>query len=392
MRASLRALSALALLCAVLGSTSRATAAPSPPAPPSGQVGAYYLALGDSLAYGVTAPGITPDPTCKSPTAPGYVCVVYGYLKGAAPQLALVNLSAPDVDSCVLVHGYGNGSPCVNRPGPGDMPSPLRAAVNFIHDHPGQVGPVTINIGGADLIPLLPAALSDPAGTAAKLPGLIQGFTANLDTALAQLRAALGPSGEIVVVTQYNPLGGIGSPPLPAGLPEIARGAIHSLDVIMAAEASKYGASVADVEAAFDKSPGGAALLTFVPTSLAAGDPSKIDIYPTQEGYRLFGVTVLRAIGVASPRKLKAKATPSRAKRGTRVKLKVSTTGSASLEFTVRPPHSKPRRLSTVADDVGTASLRVAIGKRKGVEKVKVCSTDPVENTSACVTVKVTVR
>lgn len=363
----------------------------SPPSPPSASRGAYYLALGDSLAYGVTLPGIPPDPLCMSSHAPGYVCIVSGYLKQINPTLQLKNLSAPDVDSCVLLHGYGDGA-CANPPGTGALPSPLAAALAFIRANPGSVGLTTINIGGADLIPLLPAALGDPAGTAAKLPALFRNFQANLDAALSQLRAALGPAGRIVLITQYNPLGGIASPPLPAGLPEIARGAIASLDGIMRSEAAKYGVTVADVAAAFDANPGGAALLTYVPTSLASGDSSKIDIYPTPDGYRLFGDTVLKASGYIAPLRLTVHLAHRSVHPGKKNRVSGVTVSGAQVKVTAKPPHGRSAARKGIADNVGAYAATIAAGKRKGKAVVRVCTLDPVSGHGMCKRVSFTIR
>lgn len=354
----------------------------------------YYIALGDSLAYGVTAPGIQPDPKCASPTAPGYVCIVYGYVHDGDPAVQLVNYSAPDVDSCVLVNGFGPASPCLHAPGLVPLASPLAAAVSFISSHQGHVGLVTLDIGGADLIPLLPAALSDPAGTAAKLPGLVEAFQSNLDIALARLRSALGPSPDqrLVVITQYNPLGGIASPPLPPGLPDIARGAINSLNVIMKTEAMRYGATVADVAGAFDANPGGAALLTFVPTSLASGDPSQIDIYPTLDGYRLYGDTVLKSGGYSAPNKLTARLSRRVIRRRKWEKLKGVAISGAILKVRISRPRTRSLTTSLFADDTGRYAVSFRAGKRAGKGLARVCATDEVTGRRKCVKVKFTVR
>lgn len=343
----------------------------------------YYVALGDSLAYGVTAPGVPTDPTCQSPTAPGYVCLVYGYAKQLNPSLQLQNFAVAEADSCVLVHGYGSGSPCTNAPTGGVAPSQLQTAVDFIKAHTGQVGPVTVNVGGADLIPLLPASLIDPSGTAAKLPGLFRAFAANLDATLQQLRAA-DPQVQIILVTQYNPLGGIGSPPLPTGLPDIAKGAINALNRDMKLEAAKYSATIADVAAVFDANPQGAAVLTFVPTSLASGDPSKIDIFPTVDGYRLYAQTVLKVAGFTAPLKVFTKLSKKTLRTRASLTVHGTTIASADVQLHLTLPHKKSATATARADDNGAYTLKIKVGKYAGKGTVRVCATDFVTGGSKC--------
>jgi hypothetical protein len=349
--------------------------------PPPGK---YFLVLGDSLAYGLTAPDIPADPTCQSATAPGYVCIAYGYLKQVAPGLQLQNMGVPEMDSCILVSGFGAGSPCKTRPPGGDVASPLAGAVLFLSQHPGQVGPIMVNVGGADLVPLLPAAVSDPAGTAAKLPALFRAIQTNLDVALSALRAAAGDNTEIILITQYNPLGGIASPPLPPGLPDIAAGAIHGLNQLELAVGAKYNVIVADVAAAFDAHPGGAALLTFVPPSLASGDPTKIDIYPTIDGYRLYGQTVLKASGYQAPAVITAQLSKKKQTRGKQVALHGVAVSGSTIRITVTLPHAKASVKTVSADNGGAYTLTFSVGKHAGNAAVKACESDQIAGKTAC--------
>jgi len=387
MHQTVRSLVTLNVACSLLfvsGGIDRiATAAPYH-APPSPKLSAYYLAIGDSLAYGITAPGVPPDPTCHSIDAPGYVCQFYRYLRQIAPAIQLKNLAVPEMDSCILVNGYGNGSPCSTAPPGGAVGSPLAAAVQFLKDHPGQVSPITVNVGGADLVPLLPAAVTDPAGTAARLPALFRALQTNFATALEQLRAAAGPDAEIIVATQYNPLGGIPAPPLTPGLPAIARGAINALNQALKGVAAKDDARVADVAAAFDANPQGAAVLTFVPTTLAGGDPSKIDIYPTPDGYTLYGQTVFRASGYRLPLKLDAVLRHAVVKRHGLETVKGATTIDASVTVTYRLPHGTTRHTVIMASNAGKYTLSFHVGKRVGAGTVRACASDPFSSSSKC--------
>lgn len=264
--------------------SSHAFAAPQP--------GSYYLALGDSLGYGYVNDKTPLDPNCKTPTAVGYVCWFYRYLKTLNPNIQLVNLSVPGADSCVLDYGYpGPSSQCTNKPTPGNIPSPLDAAVQFLKAHPGQVSPITLDIGGDDLLPLLPKGVQDPSGTAALLPAIFKSYQSNLDLALSTLRAN-DPNGQIILLTQYNPIGGIPASSLAPGFADLATNSISSLNKIMLAEAAKYKVLVADVATAFQNFRSGAASLTEVPLTLPGG-LAAINIHPTPEGYSIMGQVVI---------------------------------------------------------------------------------------------------
>lgn len=340
----------------------------SPPMP-----GSYYLALGDSLGVGFETDTIPTDPTCQSPTAPGYVCIFYRYLKRINPQIQLNNLSISGADSCNLIHGYGNGSPCTRVP---QHPDPqLAAAVQFLQAHPGQVSPITIEIGGNDLLPLLPAALQDPVGTAAKLPSVMKNYQANLDLALSTLRAA-APNAEIILATQYNPLGGIPSPPLPAGLATLAQTTVTSMNGIIKQEAQKNNVLIADVASAFDAIPGGAAALTYTPATLASGNPSAINIHPTAAGYNVYGQTVIEASGYHLPLTLAAHLAKKRVVRGKSQKVAGTTAASASVSIKVWLPQRKARTLSTTAAPDGTFTKSFKVGKVAGKGVVQVCVKD----------------
>jgi lysophospholipase L1-like esterase len=254
--------------------------------------------------------------------------------------------------------------------------SPLDAGIKLIDAHPGQVSPITVTIGGNDLLPLLPAALVDPNGTAQKLPGVMQRFQTNFDTILSKLRTAAGPDAEIIVTTQPNPLGGIGSPPLPAGLPDLAQSGISHLNDIMKSEAAKYNAVVADSAAAFDAHPGGAATLTFVPISLASGNPADINIHPTPDGYQVYGDTLIKASGYVLPLTLTVHLGSTHVKPGKKLKISGTTSAGATVSVKFWAPHAKVKTLGLTAGSDGTFSHSFKAGKVAGKGAIKVCAQD----------------
>lgn len=89
----------------------------------------YYLALGDSLAYGVGASGPQYD----------YVNLTYAQETSRIEGLQLENFSCPGETTTSMIDGPGCGSG-----------AQLTEAESFLEAHPGQVAFVTIDIGGSD--------------------------------------------------------------------------------------------------------------------------------------------------------------------------------------------------------------------------------------------------
>jgi len=359
-------------------------------ASPSSSPGSYYLALGDSLAYGVTTNGVAPDPQCKSASAPGYVCVFYRYLQQINPQIQLVNLSYPSEDSCELVRGYGNGSPCTRDVGVKSLPSPLDAATTLIKAHPGQVSPITVNMGANDLLALLPEAVLDLSGTAAKLPAVMKAYQANLDTALQRIRAA-APDAKIIISTQYNPVAAIPAALLPNGFAEIANGAINSLNGIITQEAQKYNVVVADVAAAFAANPNQASL-TFAVTSLASGDITKFNPHATPDGYMLWGKTVIKTSGYVAPLKLTVHVAKKQVARGKKERVSGTTSAGASLTVKVWLPGNKRHSYAASAGASGTYARSFKVGKAPGSGAVQVCASDVAGQTKCSARMRYAVR
>src|SRR5437879_716825 len=75
--------------------------------------------------------------------------------------------------------------------------SQLGAALAFLHAHPGQVSPITIDLGVNDV-----NVCSDPSCALAK----IQIVAVNMGIILSALHDA-APSAEIIVMQYYNPFG-----------------------------------------------------------------------------------------------------------------------------------------------------------------------------------------
>jgi lysophospholipase L1-like esterase len=252
----------------------------SPPAP------SYYIALGDSNAHGHTADTVPDDPQCHSPKAPGYVCVVYRYLQKKYAGIQIRNFSRSGADSCEVAglgHGCQDMSPRVSQ---------LVPAITFLKAHRGHIRLVTIDIGGNDVLEVAIQGLGNLPATEAKLPEIYDAFHTNLDTIFKQLRAAI-PHARIVASTQWNPLGGLGSPPLPAGFATAAQSALDSINGTVQSEAPTYRIKVADAAAVMNAYPGGGVKLSYVLQTALTGTPN---IHPTPKGHRIWGNTIIKTV------------------------------------------------------------------------------------------------
>jgi lysophospholipase L1-like esterase len=182
----LRAAAAAVLCAAVLAACGSAgQIIPVVPAASS-----YYLSLGDSLAQGVQA-----DPFGHvGDTDHGYADQFYGMIHPGHRNLRLVKLGCPGETTRSMIRG---------RHCPYPAGSQLAQAVQFLHDHPGRVSLITLDIGANDRrscftdpvhVPVLPCSTGAAAPTAA-----------NLALILARLRAAAGSRTLIIGMTYYAP-------------------------------------------------------------------------------------------------------------------------------------------------------------------------------------------
>jgi lysophospholipase L1-like esterase len=145
---------------------------------------AYYLALGDWLAFGY-------QPNLDS--SHGYANAFYTDLHARGTS-QLVNIGCPGETSVTFTNGgcsywrmrktYYSGSQ-------------LNAAVNFISSHTGKVSPVTLDIGANDLLPEIDGCTC---AIASNWSTVLSTFDTNFRPVLQQLQTALGGKGDPVVV------------------------------------------------------------------------------------------------------------------------------------------------------------------------------------------------
>jgi lysophospholipase L1-like esterase len=151
----------------------------------------FYLALGDSLAWGY-------QPNWN--IVRGYAEDLYLHLLRRGTFFE-VNMACSGETATTFIAG---GCPfALFKKYPYGGPQ-LAAALAFIHQHRGQVSPVTIDIGANDVLPLVnPSTCALPAPPV--FTQALATFDANYSSILAQLRTALQGTGDLVTMNYYFP-------------------------------------------------------------------------------------------------------------------------------------------------------------------------------------------
>ncbi len=236
----------------------------------------YYLALGDSIAYGV-------QPTKAKPGArpsdfdTGYVDVFAARLRKLSPKIQVVNYGCPGESALTFTRG---GCPALAdgiKLHDAFRGSQLKAAVSFLRAHRGQVSPITLTLWGNDLFPL--------SQKGKRAPSAIASFASRFNSILQQLRVA-APTAEIIVTGAWNP---------EADRVAQAEPLYRSLDAAIARAAAASRARVANIFAAFNP-PGNLrtqrARLCRLTFFCSKGDP-----HPTDAGYRAMADAFMVASG-----------------------------------------------------------------------------------------------
>jgi lysophospholipase L1-like esterase len=177
------------------------TALPLPQFNPPKQ---YYLALGDSLAFGFRFDIFNQHFPSEPPELfHGYVDDFGGMLQLIRPNIRTVNLACVGETTDTFIHGgciyTAQGFQLHN----GYSGSQLDAAIGVLRAHPGQVSPITFNLGGNDLNALTAICGSDLACYQLQAPAFLDRIRTNIDQILGRLRAA-APSSEIITFTNYS--------------------------------------------------------------------------------------------------------------------------------------------------------------------------------------------
>ena len=267
---------AAALVVLVLGAVAPSAASAAPQA--------YYLALGDSMAWGFQPTkarrGLQPN---RFDT--GYVDVFAARLRVLAPEIKVVNYGCPGESLVSFVKGpcpwVADGNRLHDRfSGP-----QLDAALAFLQAHPGQVSPITITLWGNDVGALEERCRGRLRCLRKRAPRAVAKMGSRLGSILGQLRAA-APEAEIIATGAWN---------FEVGRLAKVRFLYRSLDKRISLAAAGSGATVADMRAVFNPHGGPAAVrekvceLTFI---CALGDP-----HPKNAGYRAMAEAFLAASG-----------------------------------------------------------------------------------------------
>lgn len=186
LRAVLVAAMVAMLALAPLAKGTASAAAPGTPVGPK----TYYLALGDSLAYGLQ-PNLDNDE--------GYPQDFFTNLQAHGTQ-QLADMGCSGETTVTFINGG-----CPYRlifPPHYDYSGPqLPAALAYLQQHAGQVSPVTIDIGANDLL----NALDPSTCTFTALTQTVQTIYTNVQSILSQLQTALHGTGDLVTMTYYFP-------------------------------------------------------------------------------------------------------------------------------------------------------------------------------------------
>jgi lysophospholipase L1-like esterase len=230
---------------------------------------AYYLALGDSIAYGFD-PGKGQRP---SPSDTGYVDPFAARLRKLSPNIGVVNYGCPGESSVTFVRG---GCPHIREGGRLHDPfrgAQLEAALSFLRAHKEQVSPITLTLWGNDVAPL-----SAKGKSASKA---IASFASRLDSILRKLRAA-APSADIIVTGAWNP---------EVDRFEKTQPLYRSLDTAIRRTATGSRARVANMFAVFNP-PTNVRRVCALSYICAKGDP-----HPNGAGYRAMANAFFAASG-----------------------------------------------------------------------------------------------
>jgi lysophospholipase L1-like esterase len=198
-----RKLPAVVAICSFLfGGVDTASADPPPKFDPPRK---YYLALGDSLAFGFQSQIFNENYSAVSPDlfTQGYVDVFAGMLEQLRPDIQTLNFGCVGETTNTFIEGgclYTTQGFELHDTYSG---SQLAAAVAFIDAHPGKVSPITFNLGTNDLNGLVETCGSDFACYQQRGPDALSAIEENLDYILDTLRRA-APNTEIITFTSYS--------------------------------------------------------------------------------------------------------------------------------------------------------------------------------------------
>jgi lysophospholipase L1-like esterase len=244
----------------------------------------YYLALGDSVAYGFQLSKFLADrPPIEYDT--GYVDLFAARLREIRPELALVNYGCPGESTSSFMTGPCLFSELGNKLHDDYEGSQLDAAIAFLRAHRGRVSPITVTLWGNDVREFVASCGGDFSCIQAEAPAEIVRLTSRLTAILRPLRAE-APEAEIIVTGPWNTSIGFFSETHPL---------FHSLSTAMSEASAAGGARFADLLPVFnpqgdpDTETAMICALTLICT--------EADSHPSDLGYRTIADAVFEASG-----------------------------------------------------------------------------------------------
>jgi lysophospholipase L1-like esterase len=146
----------------------------------------FYVSLGDSYSVGF-------QPTAISPTDPTGGTPGYTHLVADREHMTLENFGCGGATTSSIVDNIGCSDPAATDAVLYPSTTQAQAALGFIAAHPGQVGLITISIGGNDVTG---CAQSDPSVVLACLLAADSSITTNVTDLVSSLNAALTTAGD----------------------------------------------------------------------------------------------------------------------------------------------------------------------------------------------------
>ena len=228
-------------------------AQPAQPAAPAA-IGGEYIALGDSVAYGIGAP---------DPNNQGYAGLFYAnYLKRVQPDLlSYRNLAVPGETTASFLSKTGGKSQLQNFKD--EITNAARSGL--------RVSPVSLTIGGNDILNV--EGKSDTDRQAA-----LDRFDANFSRILDEIRGQIGQA-DLLVTTYYNPLA------YNTGGNDIESDWFRRFDAVIRQRAGEKGAKLVDFTAPV---VGNEKNLTWITSN---------DVHPTPAGHIVLAQAMWQATG-----------------------------------------------------------------------------------------------
>jgi lysophospholipase L1-like esterase len=244
----------------------------------------YYLALGDSYAYGFqNSKFVAGLPPAAFDT--GYVDLFSARLRAIRPGIAVVNYGCPGESTTSFIAG-----PCAFEALGFQLHDAfdggqLDAAMAFLGAHPGQVSPITLQLFGNDMGEFIRSCAGDFACIQREAPAAIASFARRLAVILDRLTAA-APDAELIVIGGWN-----------SRIDFLAESdtLVDAANAAIATVAAQAHARFADVVPAFNPpdAPRTAAICTLTLYC------SEGDVHPSDAGYRAIVEAVFDASGYA---------------------------------------------------------------------------------------------